>query len=141
MKQNAYESKDYTIRFESTHYGPDGEFIVTKLETGLYLSMDTTTLADIAKFQKEAKRIFNRAVKCTKTGIRYHIDLFVSTYKKVYSADGEFLRSEQLSFDAWEAADQDQDFQDGVQLYFRPDPKYTDPNCDMMIKDFFEVTF
>ena len=140
MALRATEDKDYTIRFESTHYGPDGEFITTKLETGIDLRIDGTTLADIAKFQKEAKKIFNRAVKCTKTGVRCHIDLWVSTYKRIYSESGEFLRSEQLSFDAWEA-DQDQDFQDGVQLYFRADSKYTNPNNDLLIKDFFELTF
>lgn len=136
----ANESKDYTIRFESTHYGPDGEFVTTKLETMIDLRMDETTLADIAKFQKEAKKIFNRAVKCTKAGIRYHIDLWASTYKRIYSASGEFLRSEQLSFNAWEA-DEVQDFQDGIQLYFRADPRYTNPNNDLLIKDFFELTF
>lgn len=140
MKVKAYESKDYTIRFESNHYGPDGEYITTKVEARINLQMDETTLADIAKFQKEAKKIFNRAVKCTKTGVRYQIDLWVSTYKRIYSPSGEFLRSEQLSFDAWKA-DDDQDFQDGVQLYFRADPKYTDPNCDLLIKDFFELAF
>ena len=133
------ESKCYDIRFESTHYGPEGEFITTKLEAGIDLTLETS-LADILKFQKDAKKIFNRAVKCTKAGVRYHIDLWVSAYRRRYSETDEFLRSEQLSFDAWKA-DQDQDFQDGVQLYFRADPNYTDPNCDLVIKDFFELTY
>lgn len=137
---NAKETKDYTIKFESNHYGPDGEFIITKLETDIALGIETS-LADIAKFQKEAKKIFNRAVKATQTGVRYHIELWVSAYKKVYSPSGEFLRSEQLAFDAWTADSEDQDFQDGVQLYFRPNPRYTDENHDLMIKDFFEIAY
>ncbi len=134
------ESKDYNIRFESNHYGPDGEFITTKIEAGLELGLETS-LADIAKFQKDAKKIFNRAVKASKAGNRYHIDLFVSKYKRVYSETGEFLRSEQIAFDAWEAESDDQDFQDGVQLYLRPDPRYTEHTHDLLIKDFTEVTY
>ena len=135
---DAKEVKNVSLKYESNHYGPDGEFITTKMATEIDLGIETR-LTDIAKFTREAKKIFNRAVRDSKSNVRYEIELCSAVYLYRHSETDEFTKVDQISFDAWKAESDDQDFQDGVQFYFRPDPWYTKETRDLLVKDLFEA--
>lgn len=109
----------------------NNDFIVTKTEASLTLSSETN-FDEIIKFQKESKRIIKKAIAGAKKGARFEIQLNIGRYNSVWN-NNEFIRSEQVDFNAWIADSSEQDFQDGEQLYFKPDTRYTEDYRDLFI--------
>lgn len=119
--------KSIHVNLSTTSYKPNGRVEKT-FDTRVYLSKETT-FQSLIDFQKEAKKLFNQAVKAVKSGTYMRFEINVLTYK-----DSHSLILEKI--DSWYTNSQDclgTDDNNKEFIYLSPDTKYTKESWDMCI--------